>query len=97
MLSESLVSANNPLFPRLVRFAVEPGERSLLELLGEETIDEVTAKNAIRRVKALGDAVGAQREEREERLREAGFEEVDAEQRRENLARNVGLMEGPRG
>ena len=97
LLSESLVSANNPLFPRFVRSALEPEERSLLELLGEETIDEVRVKSVIRRVKGVGDAVGAQREEREARLREAGFEEVDDEQRRANLATNVGLMGWPRG
>ena len=97
LLSESLVSANNPLLARFVRSALEPAERSLLELLGEETIDEVTAKNAIRRVKALGDAMGAQREEREARLRGAGFEEVDGGQRRENLAKNVALIGWPRG
>ena len=97
LLSESLVSANNPLFPRFVRSALEPADRSLLELLGEEAIDEVTAKNAIRRVKALGDAVGAQREEREARLRAVGFEEVDGGQGKANLARNVALMEWQRG
>ena len=91
------VSANNPLFPRFVRSVIESGERGLLELLGEERIDEVTAKDVIRRAKALGDAMDAQREEREARLREVGFEEPDAEQRKGNLARNVALMEWPRG
>ena len=96
LVSECRVSANNPLVPRFVRFALAPGDRSVLELLGEETIDEVTAKDVIRRAKALGDAMDAQREEREGRLREAGFEELDAEQRRVNLATNVALMEWPR-
>ena len=76
---------------------IESGDRSLLELLGEEMIDEVAAKSVIRRAKALGDAVDGEREEREARLREAGFEEPDAEQRRANVATNVGLMEWPRG
>ena len=97
LLSASRVSANNPLFPRFVRSALEPVDRSLLELLGEEKIGEVTVKDVIRRAKALGDAMDAQREEREGRLREAGFEEPDAEQRRANLATNVALMEWPRG
>jgi len=47
------------------------------------------------RAKALGDAIDAEREEREARLRDAGFEEPDAEQRRANLATNVALMEWP--
>ena len=97
LVSECRVSANNPLVPRFVRFALAPGDRSVLELLGEEAIDEVTAKDVIRRAKALGDAMDAEREEREGRLREAGFEEVDAAQRRANVATNVGLMEWPRG
>ena len=83
------VSANKPLFPRFVRSAVEPGDRSLLELLAAEMIDEVAAKSVIRRAKELGDAVDGEREEREARLREAGFEEADAEQRRGNLAANM--------
>ena len=97
LVAEARVSANKPLFPRFVRSGLEPGDRSLLELLGEETIDGVTAKDVIRRAKALGDAMDAQREKREARLRGAGFEEPEAEQRRGNLATNMGLMEWPRG
>ena len=36
LVAEARVSAGNPLFPRFVRSALEPGDRSLLELLGEE-------------------------------------------------------------
>lgn len=97
LLAESGVSANNPLFPRFVRSALEPGNQILLDVLSEETIDEATAKNLIRRAKAVGDAIDAQREAREARLREAGFEEPDEEQRRANLATNVALLEWPRG
>ena len=64
LVAEARVSANKPLFPRFVRAALEPGDRSLRELLGEETIDEVTAKDVIRTAKALGDAMDAQREGR---------------------------------
>ena len=97
LLSESGGSANNPLFPRFVRSAIEPGNQILLEVLSEETIDEATAKNLIRKAKAMGDAIDAEREEREAQLREAGFEEPDEEQRRVNLATNVALLEWPRG
>ena len=97
LVAGSRVSGNKPLFPRFVRSGLEAGDRSLLELLGEEMIDEVTAKDVMRRAKGLGDAMDAQREEREGRLREAGFEEPDAEQRRANLATNVAMMEWPRG
>ena len=97
LLAESGVSADNPLFPRFVRSALEPGNQILLDVLSEETVDEATAKNLIRRAKAVGDAIDAEREAREARLREAGFEEPDEEQRRENLATNVALLEWPRG
>ena len=95
LLSESRVSANNPLFPRFVRSRLEPGNQTILDLLSEETIDEATAKNLIRSAKASGDAIDVQREEREARLRAAGFEELDAEQRKANLATNVALLAWP--
>lgn len=95
MLSDSQVSSNDPLFPRFVRSRLEPGDQIVLDLLSEETIDEATAKNLIRRAKELGDAMDAERQQREARLREAGFEEQDAEQRRANLAGNVALLTWP--
>ena len=95
LLSESRVSSNSPLFPRFVRSRLEPGNQILLDLLSEETINEATTKNLVRRAKALGDAMDAQREKREARLREAGFEEPNAEQRKANLARNVALLAWP--
>jgi len=97
MLRESRVTPANPLFPRFVRFALEPGGRALLDGLVEETIDEAAVRSALGRAKALGDAIDAEGEEREARLREAGFEEPDEEQRKANLATNVALMEWPRG
>lgn len=96
LLRESRVSPANPLFPRFVRSPLESGGRPLLEALGEETIDEANLRSAIRRAKALGDAIDSRREEREARLRAAGFEEPDAEQRKVNLATNVALTEWPR-
>ncbi len=95
LLAECRVSARSPLFPRFVRSAIELGDRSLLELLREKVIDEVTVKGVIGRAKAMGDAIDARREEREARLRKAGFEEVDDEQQKANLARNVALLRWP--
>lgn len=96
LLRESGVSPAEPLFPRFVRSAVEPGGQPLLDVLAEETIDEAAVRSAVERAKALGDAIDAEREEREARLRDAGFEEPDEEQRRANLATNVALLEWPR-
>ena len=96
LLRESRVSPAKPLLPRSIRSPLEPGGRPLLDALSEETIDEANLRSAIRRAKALGDAIDSRREEREASLRAAGFEEPDAEQRKANLATNVALMEWPR-
>ena len=95
LLWESRVTPANPLFPRFVRSALEPGGRPLLEVLGEERVDEAAVRRAVGRAKGLGDAIDSEREEREARLRGAGFEEPDAEQRKANLATNVALMKWP--
>ncbi len=95
LLRESRVSPAKPLFPRFVRSPLESGGRPILDVLGEEAIDEAAAKEAIRKAKAAGDAIDSRREEREARLRAAGFEEPDAEQRKANLATNVALTEWP--
>ena len=97
VMSESRVSASSPLLPRFVRSPAEPANRPPLDLLCEETIEEAVAKDAIRGAKALGDAMHSRRQEREARLRAAGFEEPDAGQRKANLATNVALMEWPCG
>ncbi len=97
ILRESRVTLGNPLLPRFVRSALEPGGRPLLDVLAEETIDETAVRSAVGRAKALEDAIDAEREEREARLRDAGFEEPNEEQRKANLATNVGLMDWPRG
>lgn len=52
--------------------------------------------NAMRKARALGDAIHALREKRAPRQREAGFEEPDAELRKAIPATNVALMEWPR-
>jgi len=97
MLREARVTPANPLFPRFVRSALEPGGRALLDVLAEETIDEAAVRSAVGRAKALGDAIDAEREECEARLRDAGFEEPDEEQRKAKFATNVALMEWSRG
>ena len=56
ILRESRVTPANPLFPRFVRSALEPGGRALLDVLVEETIDEAAVRSAVGRAKALGDA-----------------------------------------
>ena len=96
LLRESGVSSAEPLFPRFVRSASEPGGQPLLDVLVAETIDEAAVRNAVESVKALGDDIHRGRKEREARQRAAGYEEPDAEQRKAILATNVALMEWPR-
>lgn len=62
----------DPLLPRFVKSVLDPGDRILLDLLSEESIDEASARNLMRRAKALGDAIDAEREEGEGRVREGG-------------------------
>lgn len=95
-LQDARVSSAKPLFPRLVRLPPGPGEPALLDSLREETLDETAIMEALRRAKAMGDAIDREREQREARLRTAGFEEVDAEQRKANLASSVALLDWPR-
>ena len=59
LLWESRVTPANPLFPRFVRSAVEPGGQRLLDVLAEETIDEAAVRSAVGRAKGLGDAIRA--------------------------------------
>ena len=56
LVVRSRVSASDPVFPRFVKSALDPGNGVLLDLLSEETIDEATTRNLIRSAKALGDA-----------------------------------------
>ena len=91
LVAGSRVSADDPLFPRFVRSGLESGERSLLELLGEERIDEVAAKSVIRRAKALGGGMDAHSgSSGRVGCGRVVSKEVGAERRKANLATNVG-------
>ena len=57
LLWESGVTPANPLFPRFVRSALEPGGRPLLDVLVEEAIDEAAVRSAVGRARALGDVI----------------------------------------
>ena len=89
------ITSRNPLFPRFVRSPLDPGGQALLDLLGEETIAQSAVKDAIHRAKGLGDAMDTRRRQREARLRAAGFEEANDDQRTRNLATDVALMPWP--
>ena len=68
---------------------------SLIELLGEESLDEDRVVRAIERSRALADSASRRRTAREEPLGTLGFEELGGEQRRRQLATNVALRKWP--
>ena len=95
ILAQASVSSASPLNARFVARPVEIDAPSLIELLGEESLDEDRVIRAIERSRALADSASRRRTAREERLRTLGFEELGGEQRRRQLATNVALREWP--
>jgi transcriptional regulator with XRE-family HTH domain len=95
-LARAGVSSENPLNARFVRQPLDLEAPSLLDLLSEEKIDEARITRIIEQVRALGDAASRTRKAREERLRDLGFEDLDGEQRKQQLARNVALLDWPK-
>ena len=94
-LTRAGVTAASPLNARFVRQPADVAGPALLDILGEEQIDEDRVVVAIQRARALGDAAARRRADREERLRGVGFEAPGREQRREQLARNMALRDWP--
>ncbi len=94
-LVRARVSSASPLNARFVRQPSDLDGPALLDLLGEEGIDEDRVVTAIEQARLLGDAANRKRADREERLRRLGFEDPEREQRREQLARNMALQDWP--
>ena len=94
-LAQARVSGATPLNARFVRQPADLDEPALLDLLGEERVDEDRVVNAIEQARALEDSANRRRTDREDRLRDLGFEDPGREQRREQLARNVALRDWP--
>ena len=94
-LTQARVTTASPLNARFVRQPADLDGPALLEMLGEEQIDEDRVVATIKQALALGDAVARRRAAREERLRNLGFEDPGREQRREQLARNMALRDWP--
>ena len=85
----------SPLNARFVRQSADLDGPALIDLLGEERIDEERVVYSIEQAQALGNAATQRRVAREERLRDLGFEDPEHEQRREQLARNMALRDWP--
>ena len=96
VLARASVSGAAPLNARFVRQPMELQEPPLLELLGEEEIDETQAVRALEKARAAADVATKRRTSREKRLRALGFEDPTVEQGKEQLARNVALRDWPK-
>ena len=94
-LTQARVTAASPLNARFVRQPADIAGSALLDILGEERIDEDRVVAAIQQAQALGDAAARRRAAREGRLRSLGFEDPGPEQRREQLGRNMALRGWP--
>ena len=96
VLDRASVSSSNPLNARFVRHPLELGLPPLVELLGAEQVDVNRLVQVMKQAKRFGDMASERRTSREDRLRRLGFEEPDRMQRKEQLARNVALMDWPK-
>jgi len=96
VLARASVLGSSPLNARFVRQPIDLEVPSLIDLLGEEQIDEDRVLHAIEKVRALGDSASHRRTTREDRLRALGFQDPSNEQRREQLARTVALQDWPK-
>jgi len=96
LLDRAGVSATDPLNARFVRRGLIDTDSSLLDLLCNETLDEPTILEALDQVRKLDRASGDRRRAKEGHLQAAGFEAVDAERRRDQLATSIALRDWPR-
>lgn len=94
-VTDASVSGTRPLNARFLRQPDKDDATTLVDLLQQPRIDEDAVGEEIKRAKTLSDAARERDREREARLRREGFEEVDAEQRRANLATTAALMDWP--
>ena len=95
VLARAAVSGARPLNARFVRQPMGLTEPSLLDLLCQEPLDRERTACALERTRDLGAAANRMSETREDRLRALGFEELDRDQRKELLARNIALQDWP--
>ena len=94
-LAQARATAARPLNARFVRQPADVAGPGLLDILGEEQIDEDRVVAAIQQARALENVAARRRAAREERLRNLGFKDPGRERRREQLAANMALRDWP--
>ena len=96
ILATSSVSRENPLNARFVRGPTDFDVPSLIDALSEDDIDEAKVLHIVEKVKVLDSSATQRKADREDRLRALGFVEVNDEQKREQISRNVMLQNWPK-
>jgi transcriptional regulator with XRE-family HTH domain len=94
ILTTGNVSSTHPLNARFVRQPSELEARSLVDLLSDEELDLGLLHSAIDSARRLGEEDSRKRKQREDRLRALGFERLDRQQRKAQLARNTAIGKG---
>jgi len=89
VLRRAGVSSSDPIPPRFVRHPLNDGDVCLLDLLRSTDLDADRILAVLTEARALVKEMDSRRSEREERLRNLGFEEPSAEQRKTQLANSV--------
>lgn len=95
ILGQESVSAASPLNARFVRRSLDPGLPSLVDLLSDERMDAHRIFATVSHARVLTEDAKRRRGEREQRLRELGFEDHSQIRRRATLGRNVALLDWP--
>lgn len=96
ILARAGVAGARPLNARFIRQPTDIGQSSLIELLSDNPLDKDRIVQAIEQVRSLADTASQRRTAREARLRALGYDDPSSEQRKEQLATNVALLDWPK-
>jgi AcrR family transcriptional regulator len=96
LLARANVTSAAPLDARFVRQPLEERSRSLLDELSEEQADDQRVERLLHDARVLSENLQQRRQSREDRLRSLGYDEPSDEQRREQLNRNVAMLDWPK-
>jgi hypothetical protein len=96
LLVEIGVTSRTPLNARFVRRPLGMGRPSLLEILAQEDPTEGGASQILRQALELSTWAQATRAEREDRLRNLGYEDPTDDERRDTANRNVAMLNWPK-
>lgn len=87
------ISSARPLPLRLVRQPVVDGKPALVGALYADPLDEGLVNELLRTARQLTDQADARSAEREARLRQRGFDEPTLDERKDQLARNIAMLD----